>query len=237
MQCHAMLCDAMRCHTMPCHAMSFHAKPCHAMPCRTIPYIIYQVILFSRCEFMKFVIHLFYTCMLTTFQGISEMFYSCQHFPLTVCHTMSYYIIISYQLSYHIMSFLIMPCHALPFHASPCHAMQCNVMPCHAMPCHAIPCHVMSCHIMFCHVMSRHVMSCHAMQYHTICHLSGITISRYGFMKIAMPIYYTCMFTIFQGIFEMFYSCQPFVMPYKLIKCLKLPYHITCIMSYYCMPI
>ena len=148
-------------HVISYHAMPCHATPCHAMPCHVMPYYtIYQVLLFSRCGFMKFAIQTLlymYKCS-RFFQGIFEIFYSYQHFTLTVCHTMSYYIKIPYQLSYHAM-----PSHAISCHAMPCHDMTCHTMPCHATPSYATSCTITPCHVMPCHVMSRNAMPCHVM--------------------------------------------------------------------------
>ena len=109
MSCHAMPCHAMSRHVMSCPAMPCHAMPCPIMPCHIIPYIIYQVLLFSRYGFMKFAVHIYFTFMLTIFQGIFEMFYSCQRFPLIVCY-------ITCHLSYHVIQCHFSPCHAMPCH-------------------------------------------------------------------------------------------------------------------------
>ena len=132
--------------TMSCHAMPCYAMPCYAMPYHAMPYhTIYQVLLFSRCGFMKFEMHIYYTCTLTLFQGIFKMSYSCQHFPLTVSKNNIQ------KLDCICCNEKLMSCHSQIMLSIPFHVMKNNTMSQIAIPYnmnHTVPCHTKSYYIL-----------------------------------------------------------------------------------------
>ena len=105
---------------MPCHAIFCHVMHCHAMPCHIIPYIVYQVLLFSRCGCMKFEMHIYNTCTLTLYQGVFKMSYSCQHFniflllfPKTIFKSLIAYVAMKSLCHVICKLWYVMPCHVM----------------------------------------------------------------------------------------------------------------------------
>ena len=142
---------------MPCHAIFCHVMHCHAMPCHIIPYIVYQVLLFSRCGCMKFEMHIYNTCTLTLYQGVFKMSYSCQHnniflllFPKTIFKSL---------IAYVAMKSL---CHVI---CKLCYVMPCLVMKNNTMSQISIPYNRI--HIILFHAIPSHTIS----SYNIICNL------------------------------------------------------------------